>query len=141
LQFGYADDFFLQQQFSPPKGSIRYVQFGRRFEIGRLRHSQLTAVEERQECAAFHFPTEVGVDIDDPAADERRDVGQRVLVRLYGSWKIPEGAELPALERLYGDSSRFHLFRRQSNHAGVRRGGRRIRPGGIGRRAIASGEP
>ena len=53
LQFGYADDFSLQQQFSPPKGSIRYVQFGRRFEIGRLRHSQLTAVEERQEVPPF----------------------------------------------------------------------------------------
>ena len=75
------------------------------------------------------LPAKVGVDIDDPAADERRDVG-RVLVwtlRLEnGRCGTPRWVICTVIP------AAFIFFRRQSNHAGVRRGGRRIRPVALG---------
>ena len=140
LGFSQPDDLFFQEQLCSPKGSVGDVQFGRGFEIGRLSHAELAAIEEGQEGAAFHFPAEVGIHVDHSTADQRGDFGQGMFIRFDGAGKISRKVRnSPRVSGLDDDSRRFDLLGGQTDQAAFGGSGRRVGPRGVWGRPFASG--
>ena len=82
-----------------------------------------------QYAADIKLLTEIGVDVEDAASHERRNVGGRMTVRYDGSGKIPMQLELAARGRVDHDGAAPYLFGGQRHDAGLVRlsGGLRCR--------------
>ena len=129
LGLGKPDHLFPEQHRRTLGRPFRDVELCDGFEIRRLRHAELAAVQYGQEIAGFDLLTEIGVDVEDAASHERRNVGGRMAVRYHGSGKIPMQLELAAHGRLDHDGAAPYLFGGQRHDAGLVRlsGGLRCR--------------